>query len=223
MPGVKAIELATEFFAKQNRKVQLRKVQIPFANEAYVASVQGTFLTPPADNLLIGLTSNATDNQVAFIRRETRYRGDYPNTQETIAALKAKYGEPLFVKETPSAISMTYGYQKGVPASTENSSGPCWQTIANMPSQVSDSGQINYRELIDTGKQERCGVVMWFRIEYPRLPGNQYNKTAVEDLIISIADVRRLADAAAWDFKEAQRLKALVPGAAPAGKGAPKL
>lgn len=229
MSGEQAIAIATKHYAQQKRTMKVMVAKLPFNGQEFVSWMRPAdswASSRPEDTLYLAMSSAANKNQVVYIKRHVVYPKDRPaNYAETLAALKAKYGEPGSLRVSEAFAQLTYPVQAGVVATTDEKSPPeCTAARGALTSNpgANRNGNFGHLEATRLGVLHKCSALMFIELEFARNNGMR-NPNAIEEMSITVVDINRTMSATEWDNKEIARLNELARTSGTTGAAPSKL
>lgn len=223
MPMDRAKSIVESHYAKQSRKMKTGTDGFPFNNEDFVVyfGPDDKFDANRAeDNLYVIASSPVVQSQVVFIRRYVRFPNDKPaSLDDTVRALKEKYGQPGSERDTAMTLDLNYSTSNGELASKERDACLGARNLISFNADK-DRENIDIVAAAQHGNAEGCTIAASVRLVYANMAGS-VNKKAVAAMFVTVFDVKRTWAGVELDMKEIERLKGLAK--ATPGKGAPKL
>lgn len=227
MDGAQAAALVGKFYTQQGRKARVTSASLPFNSQKFTSWVgpdDQWSSGKPEDTLFVAMSSAASKNQVIYIKRFVTYPKDKPaNYNETLAALKAKYGQPGSLSVNDYSATLTYPVRAGAVVQTSGNDAPACvfaRTAAQSHPNADRSGRPGYAEAARLGVTDKCSTLMFIKLDFASVNG-QRNQSVIEEMNITVVDIDRVWTALEWDKKEIARLKELARTSAPAGTSAP--
>lgn len=243
MPGAAAVAVLQQHYKGQRgAKLLIREKTLPNAPAPYVAYATNADLPGGNDNydfLGAAFTSNASGNQVVSIISDAGFgQGNQPSANETMAAIKQKYGEPTATSGTDFQLSMFYGFRGGKALGKDQSCAGLMQ-IRQLSLKDRNVLQLDHwhREMADGVRSSMasnmpvesrgCDAVMFVDIVYGVSVAADRNlvpnKNTIGRMKILFFDAKRFRAAADQDAAAIKVLEEKRLQSAPTGKGPAKL
>lgn len=222
MPMDKAKPIVERLYGEQRRKVKPNTDAFPFNNEEFVVYFGPEDKFDPnkaEDTLYVMASSPVVGSEVIFIRRYIRFPNDKPaNLEETVKALKAKYGPPGSEYASDKMLDLNYSTSNGelTPKHRDFCLGA--RNLVGFDA-AKDRENIDIVAAAQHGNAEGCTIAASVQLVYATAAGTT-NKKAVAAMFVTAFDVKRTWTGVELDDKEIDRLKGLAKTTP--GQGAPK-
>lgn len=231
MSGDDALKILTEHYKPQAKLLQLvpETMRLQFAAKPYLAYAgpREVVTTVLGDRLSVAFTSNAAGNQAVNIFRHVHYdTGQEVNTDQTIAAIIAKYGEPSERRQN----HFVYAYRNGAVAKDklDGCVGGLGSIAAERPAGTSAFSW--YQNMASAAARNQstnpnapgCSAFLSIRFFHPS-PNGQTNEKVINALSVGFFDVDRFVAGHNYTIAAQEELAKKAKAAAPKGAGASKL